>query len=185
MTLHTSSHVNGLDIEVLGRTVDAIRNDPELANCHFHIRNRWIDAARNRTTITSFYAAREEQMHKRPFELEADEPPMLAGNDDAHNPVEHLLNALAGCMTTSMVAHAAVRGINIQEVQSEIEGDIDIRGFLGLADVPKGYQNIRVRFNVKADGVDLNQLQRFAESSPVFNTLTHGCNVELQVQPKA
>lgn len=105
--------------------------------------------------------------------------------DEAANPVEHLLHALAACMTTSMVAHAAVRGIPIEEVESEVEGDIDLMGFLGLsATVPKGFSNIRVRFRVKADADNMERLKRLAEFSPVLNTLTHGATVDVQVRAK-
>ncbi len=114
-----------------------------------------------------------------------DEPPILAGNDEGANPVEHLLHALASCVTTSMVAHAAVRGIQIEELESELEGDIDLRGFLGLAaDVPKGYTNIRVKFKVKTDADNIEKLKKLAEFSPVYNTLIHGTNVDIQVEPK-
>ncbi|MBN1490631.1 MAG: OsmC family protein, partial [Phycisphaerae bacterium] len=118
-------------------------------------------------------------------ELHADEPPMLAGGDVGANPVEHLLNALAACVTTGIVAHAAVRGIHIEELESELEGDIDLRGFLGLAnDVPKGYTNIRVKFRVKTDPANLPKLKRLAEFSPVYNTLTGGTHVDIEIEPK-
>ncbi len=123
--------------------------------------------------------------HQQSFELHADEPPVLAGDDQAPNPVEHLLNALAGCMTTSMVAHAAVRGIHIEELESELEGDLDLRGFLGLSDdVPRGYTNIRVKFRVKADTDNMERLRRLTEYSPVFNTITQGVRVDVSVEPK-
>jgi uncharacterized OsmC-like protein len=84
-----------------------------------------------------------------------------------------------------MVAHAAARGIHIEEVESELEGDIDLRGFLGLSnDVPKGYTDIRVKFKVKSEVDDMEKLKRLAEFSPVFNTITNGANVDIQVEPK-
>ena len=123
--------------------------------------------------------------HNQQFELHADEPPILAGEDQGANPVEHLLNALASCVTTSIVAHAAVRGIHIEELESELEGDIDLRGFLGLdPNVPKGYTNIRVKFKVKTDAENLERLKRLAEFSPVYNTITHGAKVDIDVQLK-
>ena len=92
---------------------------------------------------------------------------------------------LAACVTTSMVAHAAVRGIHIEELESELEGDIDLRGFLGLSnDVPKGFTEIRVKFKVKADVDNMERLKRLAAYSPVFNTITQGANVYIQVEPK-
>jgi uncharacterized OsmC-like protein len=139
----------------------------------------------NRTRITGFSSAKQEMTHQQSFELHADEPPVLAGDDQAPNPVEHLLNALAGCMTTSMVAHAAVRGIHIEELESELEGDLDLRGFLGLSDdVPRGYTNIRVKFRVKADTDNMERLRRLTEYSPVFNTITQGVRVDVSVEPK-
>lgn len=181
----TINKVNGVDIDVLQTTVNNIKQDPDLGKCRFHVQNKWIDGNHNRTTITSFYGAKQENEHKQTFELDADEPPVLAGEDQAPNPVEHLLNSLAGCVTTSMVAHAAVRGIEIQELESEIEGDIDLRGFLGISkDVPKGFTDIRVKFKVKADTDNMERLKALAEYSPTFNTLVNGANVDIQVEPK-
>jgi len=181
----TINKVNGVNVDVLQTTVDNIKQDPDLGKCRFHVRNKWLDGNHNRTIIKSFYGAKQENEHKQTFELDADEPPILAGNDEAPNPVEHLLNSLAGCITTSMVAHAAVRGIQIQELESEIEGDIDLRGFLGISkDVPKGYTDIRVKFKVKADTDNMERLKNLAEYSPTFNTLINGANVDIQVEPK-
>jgi uncharacterized OsmC-like protein len=177
--------VNGINMNVLQDTVKAIKEDPELGTCKFHITNKWLGANHNRSKIESFYGAKQEFDHKQPFELHADEPPILAGQDQGPNPVEHLLHALAACVTTSMVAHAAVRGIDIEEVESEIEGDIDLQGFLGLSkDVPKGYTNIRVKFKVKSDIKDTEQLKRLAQFSPIYNTLINGTKVDIQVEPK-
>ena len=186
MTTEASTgRVNGIDLSVLKATVSAIQNDPELGSCKFRARNKWIDANHNCSTISGFYGAKQEMTHKQQFELHADEPPILAGEDQGANPVEHLLNALASCVTTSMVAHAAVRGIHIEELESELEGDIDLRGFLGLdATVPKGYTNIRMKFKVKTDAENLERLKRLAEFSPVYNTITHGAKVDIDVELK-
>ncbi len=181
---NTAATINGIDLETLQNTVSALKQDPSLGKCKFRATNKWIGGAHNRTRIDDFYAAGEERNHQQAFELDADEPPMLAGDDQAPNPVEHLLNALAGCITTSMIAHAAVRGIHVEELESELEGDIDLRGFLGLDnDVPKGYTNIRVKFRAKGDPENIAKLRRLAEFSPVFNTLTHGVNVDIEVEP--
>jgi uncharacterized OsmC-like protein len=180
-----SKRVNGINLNVLQETVNAIKNDPELGSCKFRATNKWIDANHNCTTVTGFYGAKQEIDHKQKFELHADEPPILAGQDQGANPVEHLLNALASCVTTSMIAHAAVRGIEIQELESELEGDIDLRGFLGLAsDVPKGYTDIRVKFKVKTDEQNMEKLKSLASFSPVYNSLINGVKVDIQVEPK-
>ena len=184
-TEQTADHVNGIDLGVLQGTINAIKDDPELGSCKFRASNTWVDAAHNRSTISGYYGAKQEMSHKQAFELDADEPPILAGQDEGANPVEHLLNALASCVTTSMVAHAAVRGIRIDELESQLEGDIDLRGFLGLEpDVPKGFTNIRMNFKVKTDEENLGRLRKLAEFSPVYNTLVQGAKVDIDIQPK-
>ena len=112
-------------------------------------------------------------------------PSRLTGEDLGANPVEHLLNALAGCLTSTLVYHAAIRGIKIDELESELEGDLDLRGFLGLSkDVRKGYQNIRVNFKVKTDAENLNRLKALSKLSPVFDVTSHGTNVDIQIESK-
>ena len=181
----TDGTINGIHMETLQGTVNAIEQEPELGQCKFRARNKWLGGNHNRTTISGFYGAKQEISHKQVFELHADEPPILAGNDAGANPVEHLLNALAACVTTSMVAHAAVLGIHIEELESELEGDIDLRGFLGLADdVPKGFTDIRITFKVKSDVDNMERLKRLTAYSPVFNTITQGARVDIQVQAK-
>lgn len=144
--------VNGIPMDTLSNTVETLKKDPKLARSKFHISNKWVSGGQNQTTITSFYSTGKEIFHKRTFTLQADEPEILAGSDTAANPVEHLLNALAGCLTSSMVYHAASNGINIYEVESQVEGDINLCGFMGLSDeVRKGYEKISVRFKVKSD----------------------------------
>jgi uncharacterized OsmC-like protein len=179
------STVNGIKLETLQDTVNAIEQEPELGRCKFRARNTWLGGNHNRSTITGFYGAKQEIAHKQTFELHADEPPILAGGDNGANPVEHLLNALAACVTTSMVAHAAVRGIHIETLESELEGDIDLRGFLGLSsDVAKGFTDIRVNFKVQSDVDNLERLKALTQYSPVFNTITQGANVDIRVESK-
>jgi uncharacterized OsmC-like protein len=184
-TNQDDSHVNGIYLPQLQETVDAIQQDRDLGRCKFRVRNTWLGDTRNRSTISNFYAARQEIVHEQPFVLLADEPHLLAGDDSGANPVEHLLNALAACVTTSKVAHAAIRGIEIEELESHIEGDIDLNGFLGLDDdTPKGFTDIRINFKVKADPANIARLEELARYSPVFNTLTHGTRVAINVASK-
>jgi len=184
-TARQINSMNGVDLDILMETVGAIQKDPGLGMARFRASNTWMDGNHNRSEVTGFYGARQEIAHAQTFTMDADEPPILAGQDMAPNPVEHLLHALASCLTTSMVAHAAVRGIAIEELESELEGDIDLNGFLGLnPDVPKGYTEIRARFRVKADPDDVEKIKALAMFSPVFNTITNGANVEVSVDLK-
>jgi uncharacterized OsmC-like protein len=177
--------INGVDLNILNETVSALKKDPELGKCKFRARNKWINANHNCTVVSDFFGAKQEMTHAQAFELHADEPPILAGQDQGANPVEHLLHALASCVTTGMVAHAAVKGIHIEELESELEGDIDLNGFLGLnPEIPKGYTNIRLKFKVKTDAENLKLLKRLSEFSPVYNTLIHGTRVDIDIESK-
>jgi uncharacterized OsmC-like protein len=181
----SNNQVNGVDLDILGGTVQAIADDPELGKCRFRASNAWHGGTDNRSTIDGFYGAKQEIPHKQRFVMRADEPLILAGSDNGANPVEFLLSALASCVTTSMVAHAAVRGIHINSLESELEGDIDLNGFLGLSDnTPKGYTDIRIRFRVDTDAENLYKLKELASFSPVLNTLTQGTRVNIQIEGK-
>jgi uncharacterized OsmC-like protein len=177
--------VNGVNIDVLGGTVEAIKENSDLAKCKFRLRNTWVQGGHNRSTVRDFYGACQENSHQATFELDADEPTVLAGTDVAPNPVEHLLHALAGCLTSTLVYHAAIRGIQIDELECELEGDLDLRGFLGLAkDVRKGYQNIRVMFRVKTDSDQLEKLKALSKLSPVFDVTANGTQVDIEIEQK-
>jgi uncharacterized OsmC-like protein len=173
--------INGVNVNDLHATIDTIRNSPAIAKFNFRICNQWQGGSQNRSTVSAFYGAGQKLSRPKPFVLQADEPAILLGKDAAANPVEHLLHALASCLTTSMVYHAAARGIRIEEVESSFEGDIDLHGFLDLdTSVRKGYQGIRVNFKIKADVPD-EQLQEIVAlgtgHSPVFDSLTNGVPV--------
>jgi uncharacterized OsmC-like protein len=144
--------VNGVDVDQLFATIEAIKGAPDIAKFQFRIRNKWINGGNNNTTVTDFYGAGQDHRHEVPFELEADEHQVLLGEDKGPNPVEYLLTGLTGCLTSALIYHAAARGIKIKGIQSRVEGDLDLRGFLGLSpDVKVGYENIRVYFKIDAD----------------------------------
>ena len=182
-TTHTV--VNGVDVDKLFGTIDAIKDDPSIAKFNFRIRNKWFNGGENHSTVTDFYGAKEVHPHLEPFELIADEPPLLLSGDKGPNPVEYALTALAGCLTSSLIYHAAAKGIEIKGVESRLEGDIDLRGFLGLSEEVKvGYENIRVYFKVDADVSDeeKEELIRMAQKySPVFNTISNATPVTAQL----
>ena len=167
--------VNGVEVNDLFATIEAIKKDPEIAKFNFRISNRWINGGRNQSTIKDFYGAKADHQHSPQFELVADEPPLLLGEDNGPNPVDYLLNALAACVTTSMIYHAAAKGIEIKGVESRLEGDLDLRGFLGLSNqVPVGYQQIRIYFKIDADIDDSEKEELIAmgkKYSPVYNTI--------------
>ena len=171
-----ASEMNGLDVQAAMATIGAIKADPSLARFQFRARNTWVNGGENRSTIRDFYGAgREDDSRTTAFEFTNGEPPVLLGNNEGANPVEFLLHALAGCVTTTFVLHAAARGIAIRELSTRLEGDLDLRGLLGLDDsVSPGYEQIRIEMKVKADCSDeeLDDLLAYTQQhSPVCNTV--------------
>ena len=178
--------VNGVAVDDLFSTIDAVKATPSIAKFKFRIHNEWELGSRNKSTVDQYYGTDQQLAHNKPFVLEADEPAVLLGKDEAANPVEHLLHALASCLTTSMVYHAAARGIQIEEVESTLEGDLDLHGFLDLdKNVRNGYQGIRVNFKVKADVPDekLDEIVQLGSGhSPVFDSLSNGVPISLKAE---
>lgn len=178
--------VNGVAVDELNATIEAIGEQPEIAKFQFRARNRWLVGGRNRTTINDFYGACEEHARKESFVLEKDEPEILLGTDTGANPVEYTLAALAGCLTTTLVFHAAAQGIRIEEIESELEGDTDLRGFLGLDEsVRNGFSRIRVSFKIKADAPaeKLRELVELAQNrSGVFDMLSSGVPISVNLK---
>ena len=177
--------VNGVDVMALHDTIKTLREKPELAAFKFRATNKWQGGTLNRSKIGAFYGAGEEHSNRpQTFEFTADEPPILLGQDRGANPVEYLIHAAAACATTTMIAHAAARGIKLDEVESIIEGDIDLRGFLGLdPNVRKGYEGIRLTFRVKSDASP-EQLRELTYMSPVINTITQPTPIDIRVEKK-
>jgi uncharacterized OsmC-like protein len=178
--------VNGVNVSQLFRTVDLIQEKPEVAKFTFRAKNKWIQGRHNRATVNGFYGALREDNSRDPIFFDLDEPPVLLGKNQGANPVEYLLAALSGCLTTSLIAHAAAKGIEIKGVQSRYEGDLDLRGFLGIfEDVPVGYQKIHVYFKIDGNLSEQQkeELVRTAQKySPVFNTITKAAPISVQLE---
>jgi len=181
--------VNGVNVDKLSETIEAVKAMPVNAQFRFRVTNEWRGGGLNRSTAREFYGTSQEQSDRRKtFVLDADEPPLLLGRDKAANPVEHLLHALAACTTTSIVYHASARGVKIRSVEARIEGDIDLQGFLGIDEnVRNGYQQIRMVYDIDADATPEELQDIFARGvarSPVFDTVTKGAPVKVELASK-
>jgi uncharacterized OsmC-like protein len=175
---------NGVDTATLFATLDAVKGDTDIAKFRFRATNTWISGTHNRSTIHGFHGAKQEMTHSEPFTFDADHPPVLVGNDNGPTPVEYLLHALAACLTAGIANVAAARGVNLTEVSSTVEGDIDLLGILGLSDeVRNGYEQIRVSFTLRGDEPD--KLRKVVEQSrrrsAVFDIVTNGVPVSIDV----
>ena len=177
--------INGVNVTELFNTIDLIKRNPDISKFQFRATNKWINGTHNRAAVKDFFGALKEDDTRKPIVFELDEPPVLLGKNEGANPVEYLLAALSGCLTTSLVAHASAKGIEIQGIESRYEGDIDLRGFLGLSEaVPVGFRNIRVYFKIdaKVSAEQKEELIRMAQKySPVFNTITKSAPVSVRL----
>jgi len=175
---------NGVDTAALFATLDAVKGNHDIATFQFRASNTWVSGTNSRSTIHGFYGAMQEMTHEQPFVFEADHPAVLVGKDRGPTPVEHLLHSLAACLTAGIANIAAARGVNLTEVTSTVEGDIDLLGILGLsADVRNGYEKIKVRFTVRGDDADKlrDVVERSIQRSAVYDVLTNGVPVTVEV----
>jgi uncharacterized OsmC-like protein len=179
MSTITQQFRNGVDTAQMYGTLDAIKADPSLAAFQFRVANEWKGGSHNRSTIHRFYGAGQEDTSRAaPFTIDAGEPAILLGHDEGANPAEALLHALAGCLTTSLVYVAAARKVPLTRVESRLEGDMDVRGCLGISDsVRNGFSAIRVTFSIEGDAPEeklREVLSRAMARSAVFDMVTHG-----------
>jgi len=177
--------MNGVDVPTLFATIDAVAGQRELADFRFRATNKWVAGTHSKSTVESFYGAGGEHQHKRTFECDSDHPQVLVGTDNGPLPVEYVLIGLASCLTSGIGNIAAARGVELYEVESRIEGEIDIQGILGLSDdVRNGYQKIRIDFTIRGDAPE-EKLQQIVEQSrsrsAVFDIVTNQVPVEITV----
>ena len=168
--------VNGVNVDQLVGTVNAIKANPELAKFKFRAQTEWIGGGHSRTRVKSFYGAgTEDASRAQPFIMEGDEPPVLLGQNAGPNAVEAVLHALASCLAVGFIYNAAAQGIRVESLAFDLEGDLDLHAFLGLSDqVRPGYDNIRLIYRVKADAPreKLEELCEYVKkTSPVLDII--------------
>jgi uncharacterized OsmC-like protein len=184
MTTMESATRNGVDTATLFATLDAVKGNHDIAKFQFRATNKWVSGTHNQSTIHGFYGAMQEMTHQEPWTFDADHPAVLVGTDSGPTPVEYLLHALAACLTSGLANIAAARGVELSEVESTVEGDIDLLGILGLDDsVRNGFQQIRVSFKLRGD--DPEKLRKVVEQSrarsAVFDVITNSVPVTIEV----
>ncbi len=176
MAQQTTKIVNGVNVTQLFDTIENIEENKDIAKFNFRAQNKWIGGTENHTTVSDYYGACKTHTRNKSHVFVKDEPPILLGDDKGANPVEYLLAGLAGCITTSLVVHAAAKGIKIDSIESTLEGDIDLQGLLQLDEnVNPGYQGINISFKIESDASEetLQELIELAKkASPVANTVS-------------
>ena len=178
--------LNGVDTPTLFATLDAVKQQREIAKFQFRATNTWLTGTHSRTTVSGFYGAMQEMQHVHETVVDSDHPAVLVGADNAPTPVEYLLHAIAACLTSGIANIAAARGVQLTRVSSTVTGDIDLLGILGLADgsVRNGYEQIKVTFHIEGDA-DADTLRDLVEQSrrrsAVYDALTNPTPVVIDV----
>jgi uncharacterized OsmC-like protein len=178
--------LNGVDVPNLFATINFVADNPGSSHFRFRAQNSWIAGTHSRSTMSGYFGAFAEQAREKTFMAEGDHPAVLVGADNAPTPVEFLLHALAACLTAGIGNIAAARGVTLTRVTSEVEGNIDINGLLGLStEVRNGYQDIRINFEIEGDA-PAEKLAEIVEQSKarsaVFDVLTNGVPVYVGVK---
>ena len=181
--IQINDRFNGVDVNHVLGLIGGIEQDTDRSKFQFRLNNRWIDGGHNRSNIKEYFANGQEDVTRNtPFIVDADEPAVSAGSDSAPNPMEFVLHALASCLTSTMVYHAAVQGIEIDSVESWLEGDLDVRGMLGMSEESrKAFNAVRVCMRVKSPA-DADTLTTLAMFSPVYDMVSNSLPVEFELE---
>jgi uncharacterized OsmC-like protein len=172
--------VNGINLDDLFALIDSAKRGAEHAKTNWRVTTTWQGQTRSRAKVEGFEIGGERV--PRRFSIDIDEPCELGGTNRFANPQEHLLAALNACMTVGYVAQCAVRGITLESLEIETDGEIDLRGFLGIDPaVPAGYEKLSYVVRIKGSGTK----EQFAEiHEAVMATSPNFYNVSQPVAPK-
>jgi uncharacterized OsmC-like protein len=179
-------NVNGVNVEQLLGTIDAVKANADIAMFKFRSHTKWIQGGHCKTTIKDFYGATQEDTSRaKPFILEGDEPGVLLGENHGPNAVEAVLHALASCMSVGVVYNASAMGIKINALSFDLDGELDLHAFLGLSEeVRPGYRKINVKVNLDADA-PANKLEELLayvrKTSPVLDIVSKPVPVSVKL----
>jgi uncharacterized OsmC-like protein len=178
---------NGVDVARLTQTIDAIKSDPAIAQFTFKARTTWEEGSDSRAEISSFTHMGQETEHTKTHVLRGSEPDVLLGRDNGPNAVELALAALGFCYSVGLAYNAAALGIELEEFSYDLEGDLDLRNFVGLKEGPRpGFTEIRVKARAKAKNATREQLQELCryvqDTSPVGDMLAHPVPVKVSLE---
>jgi uncharacterized OsmC-like protein len=175
---------NGVNVQALLDAREALAGAPEAAQFTWRASSKWQNGVHSTTTIQNYFGLGEEQSHKTETVLDADHPEVFAAEDNAITPIEYLLVGLASCLTAGVASVAQNRGIQLRSVEATVEGNHDVRGILGDADVRNGFNDVKVTFDIDADASEEEIEALVAQSqkrSAVFDALTNPTEITVAV----
>ena len=176
---------NGVNVEALLGAREALGGAPEAAQFTWRASCQWLNGTHSNTSIDGFFGLGGEQNHRAQYSYDVDHPEIFASEDNGPTPVEYILVGLAGCLTAGIAAVAQNRNIQLHSVKSTIEGDMDVRGILGMdSDIRNGFSNIKVKYQIDADASEDDIKALVAQSqkrSAVYDIITNPTDVEVEV----
>jgi uncharacterized OsmC-like protein len=176
---------NGVNVEALLGARDALSSAPEAAQFTWRARCDWQNGTHSTSKVESYFGLGEEQKHRVEYSFDVDHPELFASEDNGATPVEYILVGLAGCLTAGVAAVAQHRDIQLRKVSATIEGNMDVRGILGMdSDVRNGFSNIKVTYNIDADASPADIKALVAQSqkrSAVYDIITNPTDVQVEV----
>jgi uncharacterized OsmC-like protein len=177
--------VNGIDTDRIIDLANKISQKEDHGIFQFRAKNKWLHGSCSRTSIQGFFAeGKEDASRTEALTVDADQPAFLAGRNTAPNAVEHYLHSLTSCLNSTLVYHASVQGIPVEEVNVTAEGDMNARGFFGISDdVNRGYKDIRINMQVKSPA-DVETLTKLAMYSPVYEMVSKAVSVDFNLTTK-
>jgi uncharacterized OsmC-like protein len=176
---------NGVNVQALLEAREVLAGAPDAAQFTWRASSKWENGVHSTTSIENFFGLGAEQSHKSETVFDADHPAVFAAQDNGITPIEYLLVGLASCLTAGVASVAQHRGIQLRSVESSVEGNHDIRGFLGVdSDVRNGFNDVKVTFSIDADASREEIEALVAQSqkrSAVFDALTNPTEVTVEV----
>jgi len=179
-----NSGFNGVNTQVLNTVFESMRNHPEMAKATFSVKSAWNGGFSVTSTSKGFRIGGQNIERNTEYRTKHDFPDQLSGEGRGPTVCESCMGSLAACLTQTIVAHATSRGIQIDSIDIDVEGDVDLSGFTGISnDVRPGAQQFRVNMNIKSNNASKEQINELYEIgkrfSPAFDTLTNGTSVVL------
>ena len=173
-TQTTPASLNGIDVATLGQIAEGIAADPSIGFVKFNVATHWTGGTTSETKVDGY--SLDGQRIERNHVIKTDEPRELLGTDKNANPQEVLMASLNACMTVGFVAGCAMHGITLDSLCFRTDGQLNLRGFLGLdAEVAPGPEEMNLHVEVAGNGTQEQYdaiLEHVMATSPNFFNVT-------------
>ena len=183
MSSEKTNSFNGVNTQTLSTVFSSMQNQPEMAKVTFSAKSQWNGGFSVETTASKRFRVGGQNIERNTeHKTQYDFPAQISGEDRGPTVCEGCMGALAACLTQTIVAHATSRDIQLDGINIDVEGDVDMRGFAGISsNVRPGAQQFRVNVNIQSSSASKEQLDELREigkrHSPAYDTLTKGTSV--------